>query len=119
MIGAATDHDSVLFDVDVKTGLIKGGTTNAHWYRLGLHETLPGRCPWRSYDSKRCHSHPDGNIAVAGNYVPDISNLLALVEKSHLDLCPRVPLAGWDVVLSADPNVPVCLLEVSKFLCRT
>ena len=26
--GAATDHDSILFDVDVKTGLIRGGTTN-------------------------------------------------------------------------------------------
>ncbi|EJK59063.1 hypothetical protein THAOC_20762 [Thalassiosira oceanica] len=41
--GAATDHDSILFDVDVGTGLIKGGTTNAHWYRLGLLETLPGK----------------------------------------------------------------------------
>lgn len=111
--GAATDHDSILFDVDVKTGLIQGGTTNAHWYRLGPHEVLPGRCPWRSYDSKRTRSHPDGNIAVAGNYVPDIANLLALVEKSHLDLCPCVPFAGWDVVLSADPKVPVCLLEVN------
>jgi len=27
--GASTDHDSILFDVDVKTGTIKGGTTNA------------------------------------------------------------------------------------------
>ena len=43
--GAATDHDSILFDVDVKTGAIKGGTTNAHWYRLGLLQALPGRCP--------------------------------------------------------------------------
>jgi hypothetical protein len=39
--------------------------------------------------------------------------LLALVEKSHLDMCPRVPFAGWDVVLSTDPRVPVCLLEVN------
>ena len=36
--GAATDHDSILFDVDFKSGLISGGTTNAHWYRLGLHD---------------------------------------------------------------------------------
>jgi hypothetical protein len=41
--GALTDHDSILFDVDVKTGLILGGTTNAHWYRLGLLQVLPGR----------------------------------------------------------------------------
>jgi hypothetical protein len=109
--GAATDHDSILFDVDVETGLIRGGTTNAHWYRLGLHEMLPGRCPWRSHHDHR--THPDGDIPVSGNYVPDIGGMLALVEKSHAELCPRVPFAGWDVVLSADQKVPVCLLEVN------
>lgn len=109
--GAATDHDSILFDVDVKTGLIRGGTTNAHWYRLGLLEALPGRCPWRSHHGYQ--THPDGDIAVSGNYVPDIASLLALVEESHLKMCPDVPLAGWDVVLSADPKLPVCLLEVN------
>jgi hypothetical protein len=87
---------------------------------------------------KRCTLFP-------GNFVPDIKNLLALVEKSHFDLCPGerdllsasrlvrccgrcfahlkvacfvflgagVPFAGWDVVLSADPDLPVCLLEVN------
>jgi hypothetical protein len=34
--GAATDHDSIFFDVDVKSGLILGGTTNAHWVRILL-----------------------------------------------------------------------------------
>mmetsp|Transcript_9144 Transcript_9144/g.13268 ORF Transcript_9144/g.13268 Transcript_9144/m.13268 type:complete len:446 (+) Transcript_9144:117-1454(+) len=109
--GAATDHDSILFDVDPKTGDIKKGTTNAHWYRLGLHEALPGRCPWRS--THHTTHHPDGNIAVTGDKVPDIKGLLHLVETSHLKLCPDVPLVGWDVVLSADPKVPVCLLEVN------
>jgi hypothetical protein len=109
--GADTDHSSILFDVDVNTGLIKGGTTNAHWYRLGLFELLPGRCPWRSHHDYK--NHPDGDIPVSGNFVPDIKNLLALVEKSHFDLCPMVPFAGWDVVLSADPELPVCLLEVN------
>ena len=111
--GAATDHDSILFDVDVKTGLIKGGTTNAHWYRLGLHEALPGRCPWRSSDTERHTTHPDGDIPVSGNSVPDIKGVLALVEHSHMKMCPDVPLAGWDVVFSADPKVPICLLEVN------
>jgi hypothetical protein len=109
--GAATDHDSILFNVDVKTGLILGGTTNAHWYRLGLHEALPGRCPWRSHHNYQ--THPDGNIAVSGNYVPNIAELLELVEVSHLKMCPDVPFCGWDVVLSSDPQVPVCLLEVN------
>lgn len=29
---ASTDHSSVLFDVDISTGIIKQGTSNAHWY---------------------------------------------------------------------------------------
>jgi len=109
--GADTDHSSILFDVDVDSGLIRGGTTNAHWYRVGMLETIPGRCPWRSHHDYT--HHPDGDIPVKGTFVPDIKNLLALVEKSHFDLCPGVPFAGWDVVLSADPDVPVCLLEVN------
>ena len=109
--GAATDHDSILFDVDVHSGLIRGGTTNAHWYRLGLTQVLPGRCPWRSSHSYT--THPDGDIVVAGNYVPDVDAMLKLVEESHFKLCPKVPLAGWDVVFSADKKHPVCLLEVN------
>lgn len=109
---AATDHDSILFNVDVNTGKIIGGTTNAHWYRLGLTEMLPGRCPWRSTGNEYM-THPDGDIPVAGSVVPDIRGMLKLVEESHWKLCPDVPLVGWDVVLSADPKLPVCLLEVN------
>jgi hypothetical protein len=107
--GAATDHDSILFDVNVQSGLINGGTTNAHWYRLGMN-ALPGRCNWRE---KSFMHHPDGNIPVSGSYVPDIAQMLRLVEESHWKMCPRVPFAGWDVVLSTDPKLPVCLLEVN------
>jgi hypothetical protein len=109
--GAATDHDSILFNVDVKTGLILGGTTNAHWYRLGVLQTLPGQCPWRSHHNYQ--THPDGDIAVSGNYVPDMQDMLALVEHAHFKMCPDVPFCGWDVVLSADPQVPTCLLEIN------
>mmetsp|Transcript_19671 Transcript_19671/g.30241 ORF Transcript_19671/g.30241 Transcript_19671/m.30241 type:complete len:450 (-) Transcript_19671:112-1461(-) len=109
--GAATDHDSILFDIDPKTGVLLKGTTNAHWYRLGLHEALPGMCPWRS--THHATHHPDGDILVEGNQVPDFKNILTLVETSHMKLCPDVPLVGWDVVLSADKTLPVCLLEVN------
>lgn len=105
--GAATDHDSILFDVDVKTGTILGGTTNAHWYRLWTWLT----CPWRSHHDYSVH--PDGEIPVTGNQVPDIKKVLALVEESHLKLCPNVPLSGWDVVFSTDKRVPICLLETN------
>lgn len=108
--GAATDHDSILFDVDTTTGLIQGGTTNAHWYRLGGAAWLS--CPWRSHHNYR--THPDGkDLAVSGNYVPDMAGILKLVEEAHAKLCPLVPLAGWDVVLSTRKDVPICLLEVN------
>ena len=41
---ASTDHSSVLFDVDISTGVIKQGTSNAHWYQLGLAKGIV--CPW-------------------------------------------------------------------------
>jgi len=110
---AATDHDSILFDVDVNSGLINGGTTNAHWYKLGLHNTLPGRCKWRSFHGEYS-THPDvEGLEVTGKTIPDIRGMLKLVEESHLKLCPDVPFVGWDVVLSKDPKLPVCLLEVN------
>jgi hypothetical protein len=109
---AATDHDAIMFDVDVKTGKVLGGTTNAHWYKLGLWNTLPGRCIWRSDDHAVTH-HPDGNIPVTGETVPDIQSMLHLVETSHFKMLPDVPLVGWDVVLSSDEKLPVCLLEVN------
>lgn len=109
---AATDHDSVMFDVDVKTGKILGGTSNAHWYKLGLWNLLPGGCIWRSDDHAITH-HPDGNIPVTGETVPDIKGMLQLVESSHHKMCPDVPLVGWDVVLSSSKELPVCLLEVN------
>ena len=109
---AETDHSAIMFDVDVKTGKVLGGTLSEHWYRLGLFEFLPGGCPWRSSDRLISH-HPDGEIPVAGSVVPNIREMLHLVETSHQKLCPDVPLVGWDVVLSADEKLPVCLLEVN------
>jgi hypothetical protein len=111
---ANTDHDSILFDVDVKTGIIQGGTTNAHWYRLGLLSAF--RCPWRSEHGYTHHpdgSNPQTSIPITGKVVPDIQSMIRLVEDAHRKLCADVPFAGWDVVLSSDPNVPICLLEVN------
>merc|ERR1712232_135481 len=92
-----------------ETGQIKGGTTNMHWYQLGLFQWL--RCSWRSEHSFT--HHPDGDIPVKGKVVePHISNLLKLAEEAHYKLCPHVPLAGWDVVLcNEEPSI--CFLEVN------
>lgn len=108
--GASTDHVAIMFDIDVTTGSVLHGSTNSHWYRLGLTEWF--RCPWRSTHVGLTH-HPDGNIPLTGEIVPNIHEMLSLVEESHGKLCPDVPLVGWDVVCSSDEKLPICLLEVN------
>ena len=83
----------------------------AHWYQLGL--TKAAKCNWRSMHNEY-QTHPDDDTKhVTGNYVPNIREMLSLVEDSHLKLCPKVPICGWDVALSTNSKVPVCLLEVN------
>ena len=108
--GASTDHDSILFDVDTKPGMIRGGAVNANWYRLGMSAWWS--CPWRSSHAYR--THPDGRgIAVSGNYVPRIQDVLETAVDAHAKLCPSVPLAGWDVVLTDHQEFPIALLETN------
>mmetsp|Transcript_6552 Transcript_6552/g.20455 ORF Transcript_6552/g.20455 Transcript_6552/m.20455 type:complete len:435 (+) Transcript_6552:50-1354(+) len=103
--GAATDHSSILFDVDVRTGTIGRGTTNAQWYRL--YET---RVPWGP--PPPIYDHPDTGARVSGHTIPDFhAKVLQVAVDAHKALLPNVPLAGWDVVL-AKQHGP-CLLEAN------
>jgi hypothetical protein len=68
----------VLFDVDAATGEIKEGTTNAHWYQLGLQKVTS--CPWLPQD--RLSKHPDApHPQVTGRYVPGMKEALDIVIK--------------------------------------
>jgi len=108
LAGASTDHKSVLFDVDLADGKIKGGTSNRHWYQLGPREAF--RCPWRS-EGHTITAHPDSGTPIRGAVVPDIRGICELVHKAHLRLCPGVPIVGWDVALTAEAGM--CLLEAN------
>jgi len=104
--GAATDHSSVLFDVDLTTGEILRGTTNAHWYQLGLAKAW--KTPWLStHDTTH---HPDCGTKITGEKIPRMDEIKKLVENAHVTLLPDVPLAGWDVALT---NKGMLLLEVN------
>jgi hypothetical protein len=60
---ASTDHSSVLFDVDLKTGVIQGGMSNAQWYQLGLSKILT--CPWLPPDVQaQCRNNCDKSISL-------------------------------------------------------
>mmetsp|Transcript_10483 Transcript_10483/g.13689 ORF Transcript_10483/g.13689 Transcript_10483/m.13689 type:complete len:412 (+) Transcript_10483:97-1332(+) len=104
--GASTDHDCILFDVDGETGVMKKGTTNAHWYKLGLMNIF--KCPWLS--THDIETHPDNNKRIEGEKVPDIKSMEKLVVDAHFDLLPDVPMVGWDVALT---DQGMCLLEVN------
>lgn len=108
--GAMTDHESILFDVDTSTGMIKKGTTNAHWYQLGLDKITS--CPWTS--THHVTHHPDSRAPVTGQVIPDMAGILKLVEDAHEKLAPGVPLIGWDVAITTKG---VFLLE-GNFSCN-
>ena len=96
--GALTDHSSVLFDVDLRSGALKRGTTNAHWYELGPRAAT--RTPWLS--AHRDTAHPDTGTRITGARVPDMVAVRAFAEDAHAKLCPGVPLVGWDVALTKE-----------------
>jgi hypothetical protein len=104
--GAATDHDAILFDVDLKSGLIKQGSINKEWYKLGVEHLNPYNRP----DVSVFTEHPDCGKKVTGVTIPNIEALEAICTNAHLDNCPNVPLCGWDVALTTDG---IFLLEVN------
>ena len=105
--GAATDHSSVLFDVDLATGIIKEGNSNAHWYKLGAKSIF--ECPWLPQGT--CEIHPDApHPQVSGKIIPNIDEVIKIVVDAHTKMMPEVPLVGWDVAFT---DKGIKLLEVN------
>ena len=79
--GAATDHSSVLFDVDINTGKVLQGTSNQQWYKLGLHQAAPGRV--RGYP--RVMASPATQIWIPPS--PRLRGRASLIWKKHVKWC--------------------------------
>lgn len=103
--GAATDHDAILFDIDLATGVIGNGSINKKWYQVGFSKI--GQKP---VAEELFTSHPDCGVKVTGIQVPDFDKVVALCTSAHLKTCPNVPLCGWDVAMTTDG---MFLLEVN------
>lgn len=104
---ANTDHSAVLFNVDIKSGAIGVGTTNTHWYQLGVDKIVS--CPWLCADSFT--SHPDEpHPIVTGHTVPGMQEAVDMVIKAHMTMMKDVPIVGWDVAFS---DQGIFLLEVN------
>lgn len=111
--GAATDHVCILFNVNRETGEVTHGTTNQHWYQLGVARAAS--CPWGVYRHEITH-HPDSGQAVVGHsFKADIKKILSVSENAHKTLAPGVPIIGWDVAVTE--NHDILLLE-GNFSCN-
>ncbi len=78
-MNANTDHSSILFDVDLKSGLVKPGTTNAHWYQLGMQKMVT--TPWLPPKTDILQHIDYPYPAVAGKQVPDIQKAIDIVVR--------------------------------------
>jgi hypothetical protein len=78
--GAATDHAAIFYNVDLATGMITHGTSNAHWYQVGLSRGL--RTSWRGQENESFDIHPDPpHPQVVGKFVPSIAEAIAIVTE--------------------------------------
>ena len=100
---ASTDHKSVLFPFNLSTGEFELGTSNAHWYKLGLsgiQDLFGGRA--KLVSERNLTHHPDSQVKVAGERLD--MDLVKLIKDAsmdaHLRLAPDVFIIGWDVALT-------------------
>lgn len=108
---AKTDHSAILFNMNPKTGEIKRGTTNVHWYQRGLSKIFT--TPYTS--EQDVTHHPDSGASITGVQVPNMTEMMDFVRDAHLRLIPHVPLCGWDVALTAEGEM---LLLEGNFSCN-
>jgi len=128
--GAQTDHSAIFYNVDMKTGKITRGGSNAHWYEVGLKKVTSEKKAgsWTKQGvflgdgfTKRREAqgkHPDTGMDLVGKQIPQLQESLELCKRAHEELCPSAPLAGWDVVLVDEEDggkvrVAPLLLEVN------
>ena len=95
--GASTDHSCIMYDVDLASNRLRLGTSNSHWYQLGLVKACG--CPWFS-PGHTLATHPDTGAAVADEALPSLPECVELVTRAHRKLMPGVPLVGWDVAMT-------------------
>jgi hypothetical protein len=96
--GASTDHSSVLFDVDLATGIIGEGRSNANWYNLSPTALFTGDL----LPPPVTDSHPDitdGDAVITGKCIPDMKEAIDIVTWSHHKLMKDVPLVGMTTCL--------------------
>eukprot|EP00948_MAST-09A_sp_MAST-9A-sp1_P002576 g2576.t1 len=105
--GASTDHNAIPFDVDIRNSIFGLGRSNMHWY-----QTNPFSPMSRPYDNRTWRAHPDTGRELTDLKVLDLKAILSCAVTAHKNLCPTVPIVGWDVVHTSH-SIKICLLEAN------
>ena len=108
-MNAATDHSSILFNVNLESGVIEPGQINSQWYQLGLDKIWT--TSWLPAQSNIRHHLDPPYPEVAGTRVPDMSEAVRIVTSTHYKMMPEVPIVGWDVAFTTKG---IFLLEVDS-----
>merc|ERR1712203_600255 len=96
------------YNVDMETGKITRGGTNAHWYQVGLKKVTSERKggSWTKQGvflgegfTKRREAqgtHPDTGMDLVGKQIPQLKESLELCKRAHEPLCPsRAGTSSW------------------------
>lgn len=100
MNNAITDHDSILFSININNGVLETGCINKEWYNKYYNNT-----------HIIYNKHPQHTKKITGLTIPDFNKIKNICINAHSTLLDEIPIAGWDVALTNEYDI--CLLEVN------
>lgn len=104
LAGASTDHSSLLFNVDLENCIFTDGTSNGHWYHLGIFQALKDLAGGSNSLVSLCDMkvHPDSGAIISGSGLgkKTCKNIVQVSVEAHKRLVHDVPIVGWDVALT-------------------
>ncbi len=103
-----TDHKSILFNINLKTGVIEYGKKNDNWYKIGFKNLCNSNNILKNIYFKK---HTETNKLVTTKEIPDFLKITNICEQVHKKLLPDIPIAGWDIALTEE--IGICLVEVN------
>merc|ERR1712039_718918 len=101
--GAQTDHSAIFYNVDMKTGKITRGGSNAHWYEVGLKKVTSEKKAgsWTKQGvflgdgfTKRREAqgkHPDTGMDLVGKQIPQLQESLDVQARARRVVSIRTP----------------------------